>query len=75
MEEEVKEEVEVKVEEAKEQKKPKATKVEKNEETVIVSSVKYNKLVSGAKKALAQYRTAHKELTYPGFKELEEGLS
>lgn len=30
--------------------------------------------VAGTKKALEQYAKAHRELTYPGFKELDEAL-
>ena len=51
---------------------PKAKK--KKAEVNPFNQAKYDKLVEGAKKALAQYRIGHRELTYPGFKELSEGL-
>jgi hypothetical protein len=46
----------------------------KKTETNPFNQEKFDKLVDGARKALAQYRIAHRELTYPGFKELSEGL-
>jgi len=58
--------------------KPKAKKKKSEkpaaEEPSVIDPDKYHKLVEGATKALAQYRIGHKKLTYPGFKELAEGL-
>jgi isocitrate dehydrogenase kinase/phosphatase len=54
----------------------KATKAKKKEDKISsINKAKYDKLVEGATKALAQYESGHKELKYPGFKELKEGLT